>query len=69
MCVCMLQDLNANVALVLDPSSEVAAAIRGRCRMDAKDYSGAVSDLTTANDGDIKCREEVTNTLRSSQVQ
>lgn len=68
MCVCMLQELNANVALVLDPSNEIAAAIRGRCRMGTKDYSGAVTDLSMANDGDITCREEVTSTLRSSCV-
>lgn len=66
MCVGMLQDLNANVALVLDPSSTVAAAIRGRCRMATKDYGGAVTDLSLANDPDTKYHEEVTYTLRSS---
>lgn len=54
---CVLQALIANIALVLDHTNISAAQTRGQCRMNSKDYIGAVADFEVAEKGSESQRQ------------
>ena len=68
--ILLLQEMSANIALVLHPADVAATWIRARCRMSSRDYLGAMADFDFVKDrGDSKFQQQVCFTVQSNGAQ